>query len=138
MKRSTSYHGLGHIARCLLLELIDRYNGVNNGMIALGVREAAYELGVNQSTVSRAARGSAIRPDSCPGTSGKSASDTINCYCPSPTASRSPMPNGPSATGTGRPSRICVALRQLTVTKTVTMSCTRGAQKLHQESIGVT
>jgi DNA-binding transcriptional ArsR family regulator len=56
VKRSTSYHGLSPIARALLIELIDRYNGINNGMIVLGVREASYELGVNQSTVSRAAR----------------------------------------------------------------------------------
>jgi hypothetical protein len=44
VKRSAAYHGLGSYARSLLFELIDRYNGCNNGMIGLGVREAAYEL----------------------------------------------------------------------------------------------
>jgi hypothetical protein len=56
VKRSTSYHGLSHIARALLIELIDRYNGNNNGMIVLGVREAAYEIGCHQTSISRAAR----------------------------------------------------------------------------------
>jgi hypothetical protein len=56
VKRSTSYHGLSPIARALLIELIDRYNGSNNGFIALGVREAAYEIGCSQMSISRAAR----------------------------------------------------------------------------------
>ena len=56
VKRSTAYHGLHAYARALLIELIDRYDGSNNGMIVLGVREAAYELGCHQSTVSRAAQ----------------------------------------------------------------------------------
>jgi hypothetical protein len=56
VKRSTSYHGLGAIARALLIELIDRYNGCNNGMIVLGVREAAYEIGCSQMSISRAGR----------------------------------------------------------------------------------
>jgi hypothetical protein len=56
VKRSTSYHGLSLAARALLTELIDRYNGSNNGMVVLGQREAAYELHVNQATISRAAR----------------------------------------------------------------------------------
>ena len=56
VKRSTGYHGLSLAARALLTEIYDRYNGSNNGMIALGVREAAYELGCNQGTISRAAR----------------------------------------------------------------------------------
>jgi hypothetical protein len=56
VKRSVEFHSLGNIARALLLELIDRYNGCNNGMIVLGVREAAYELGCNKGTVSRAFR----------------------------------------------------------------------------------
>jgi hypothetical protein len=54
VKRSTSYHGLSMIARALLIELIDRYTGCNNGMIILSVREAAYELRCNKSTISRA------------------------------------------------------------------------------------
>ena len=56
IKRSTAYHGLSPYARALLLELIDRYNGCNNGMIVLGIREAAYELGCGQATVGRAMR----------------------------------------------------------------------------------
>jgi hypothetical protein len=56
VKRSTSYHGLGNIARAMLTELIDRYNGCNNGMIVFGVREAAYEIGCSQMSISRAGR----------------------------------------------------------------------------------
>ena len=56
VKRSTSYHGLSLAARALLTEIHDRYNGCNNGMIVLSVREAAYELRCHQSTISRAAR----------------------------------------------------------------------------------
>src|SRR5262249_55270944 len=33
VKRSTPYHSLSPYARSLLFELIDRYNGCNNGMI---------------------------------------------------------------------------------------------------------
>lgn len=56
VKRSTSYHGLGPIARALLIEIGSRYNGSNNGLIVLGVREAAYEIGCSLSSISRAAR----------------------------------------------------------------------------------
>ena len=56
VKRSTAYHGLSPYARSLLFELIDRYNGCNNGMIGLGVREAVYELGCCKGTVSNAMR----------------------------------------------------------------------------------
>jgi hypothetical protein len=56
VKRSTAYYGLSPYARSLLFELIDRYNGCNNGMIGLGVREAAYELGCCNGTVSNAMR----------------------------------------------------------------------------------
>jgi hypothetical protein len=56
VKRSTAYHGLNSYARSLLYELIDRYNGCNNGMIGFGVREAAYELGCCKGTVSNAMR----------------------------------------------------------------------------------
>lgn len=38
--------------RCLLFELIRRFNGSNNGSIGLGVREAAKQLGVNKDTAS--------------------------------------------------------------------------------------
>jgi hypothetical protein len=56
VKRSRAYHGLSTYARALLFELIDRHTGINNGMIGLGVREAAYELDCSQSTVSKAMR----------------------------------------------------------------------------------
>jgi hypothetical protein len=56
VKRSTAYHSLSPYARSLLFELIDRYNGCNNGMIGLGVREAVYELGCCKGTVSNAMR----------------------------------------------------------------------------------
>jgi hypothetical protein len=56
VKRSAAYHSLSSYARSLLFELIDRYNGCNNGMIGLGVREAAYELGCCNGTVSNAMR----------------------------------------------------------------------------------
>ena len=56
VKRSVSYHDLGPIARALLIEIGSRYNGSNNGMIVLGMREAAYEIGCSQSSTSRAGR----------------------------------------------------------------------------------
>jgi hypothetical protein len=56
VKRSKEYHALSLTARALLTEIMDRYNGSNNGSIVLSVREAAYELRVNQGTISRAAR----------------------------------------------------------------------------------
>jgi hypothetical protein len=56
VKRSTSYHGLSLPARALLTEIHDRYNGSNNGMIVLGVREAEYELRCGHGTVRRAMR----------------------------------------------------------------------------------
>jgi len=56
VKRSTAYHGLSSYGRSLLFELIDRYNGCNNGTIGLGVREAAYEMGCCKGTISTAMR----------------------------------------------------------------------------------
>jgi hypothetical protein len=56
IKRSSAYHSLSSYVRSLLFELIDRYNGCNNGMIGLGVREAVYELGCCKGTVSNAMR----------------------------------------------------------------------------------
>jgi len=56
IKRSRAYHGLSCYARAILFELIDRHSGINNGMIGLGVREAAYELDCSQSTASKAMR----------------------------------------------------------------------------------
>lgn len=54
VKRSTSYHGLSLPARALLTEIHDRYNGSNNGMIALGRREIEYELHCGAATACRA------------------------------------------------------------------------------------
>lgn len=56
VKRSIEYHGLSLAARALLIELIDRYNGSNNGMIVLGRREAMYELKCGADTISNATR----------------------------------------------------------------------------------
>lgn len=41
-----AFTGLRPMARALLLELARRYNGVNNGMIGLGEREAASRLAI--------------------------------------------------------------------------------------------
>ena len=54
VKRSAAYHSLNCAARAALVELLDRYNGCNNGMIGLGVRELADELGCSKDTASRA------------------------------------------------------------------------------------
>src|SRR5262245_3112449 len=56
VKRSTSYPGLSQSARCILQEVIYRYNGSNNGFIVLGVREAAYEIGCSHGSISNAMR----------------------------------------------------------------------------------
>ena len=56
IKRSTSYHSLSPVARALLIEIMDRYNGYNNGFIALGRREIEYELGCGAATACRAMR----------------------------------------------------------------------------------
>lgn len=56
IKQSAAYHGLTLTARALLIELIYRFRGANNGTIGLGQREAAYELGCGRPTVSRAMR----------------------------------------------------------------------------------
>src|SRR5262245_11037804 len=54
VKRSTAYHGLSLHGRALITELIDRYTGVNNGMIALGRRKIEYELRCGGATACRA------------------------------------------------------------------------------------
>jgi hypothetical protein len=56
VKRSRAYHSLSRTARALLLEMLDRYTGINNGMIGLGVREAKYELRCSHGTVVNAMR----------------------------------------------------------------------------------
>ena len=50
VKRSGAYHSLSVYGRAFLTELIDRYNGSNNGSIRLGVREAAFEMNCSHST----------------------------------------------------------------------------------------
>jgi hypothetical protein len=54
VKRSAAYHGLGCHARAALIELLDRYHGINNGMIVLSVRELAHELRCGVDTARRA------------------------------------------------------------------------------------
>jgi hypothetical protein len=49
-----AYRSLDTVARCLYLELKQRYTGFNNGQIALGVRTAADALGVSKNTAQRA------------------------------------------------------------------------------------
>lgn len=56
IKRSQAYFDLSVHARCALIELIDRYNGINNGMIGLGVRELAKALKCSQGRASQALR----------------------------------------------------------------------------------
>jgi hypothetical protein len=47
---------LGLPARCALIELLDRFNGSNNGNIGLGLRELAAALRCSQATAQRALR----------------------------------------------------------------------------------
>jgi hypothetical protein len=56
VKRSAAYHGLSVYARCALFELLDRYTGINNGMIGLGCRELAEELNCALDTAAKALR----------------------------------------------------------------------------------
>jgi hypothetical protein len=53
VKHSEAYHGLSLAARCALIELIDRYNGINNGMIGLGCRELSEALNCSRDTANR-------------------------------------------------------------------------------------
>ena len=54
--RSQAWHDLSLSARCTLIEMLDRYNGINNGMIGLGVRELADALKCSQGSASKALR----------------------------------------------------------------------------------
>ena len=56
IKRSQAWHDLSLPARCALIELLDRYTGINNGIIGLGVRELADELKSSHATAGRAMR----------------------------------------------------------------------------------
>ncbi len=50
MLNSAAWRSLSLPARCLLLEVWQRYNGANNGEISYSVREAAERLRVGQNT----------------------------------------------------------------------------------------
>jgi hypothetical protein len=54
VKRSAAYHSLSVYARSALIELLDRYTGINNGMIGLGCRELANELRCSRDTAAKA------------------------------------------------------------------------------------
>ena len=54
VKRSAAYHSLGLPARCALFEVLERFNGINNGFIGLGVRELAGALKCSRDTAARA------------------------------------------------------------------------------------
>jgi hypothetical protein len=56
VKRSQAWHGLSLYARCLLIELLDRYTGCNNGLIGLGVREASKALRCSHGSTCKAMR----------------------------------------------------------------------------------
>ena len=56
VKCSQAYHDLSVYARCALFELLERYTGINNGMIGLGVRDVAALLKCGHSTAGRALR----------------------------------------------------------------------------------
>jgi hypothetical protein len=56
VKRSAAYYGLSLAARCALFELLDRFSGINNGFITMGVRELAEKLRCHHATAARALR----------------------------------------------------------------------------------
>ena len=56
VKRSQAYHDLSVYARSALFELLERYTGINNGMIGLGCRELAAELNCSRGTAAKALR----------------------------------------------------------------------------------
>jgi hypothetical protein len=54
VKNSRAYHDLSVYGRSALVELLARYTGINNGMIGLGCRELADELGCARDTAAKA------------------------------------------------------------------------------------
>lgn len=54
MLKSPAWISLDPVARCLFVEVAQRYNGHNNGEIGLGVREAGAALHVRPQTAGRA------------------------------------------------------------------------------------
>ena len=53
-KHSAAYVSLSPVAKCAYVELLDLYNGSNNGKIALSIRGLAAKLKVGKSTADRA------------------------------------------------------------------------------------
>ena len=49
-----AYQSLSPNARCILMELMKRYNGFNNGNVGLGCREAGDAIGRSRNTSMRA------------------------------------------------------------------------------------
>src|SRR5262245_14982003 len=56
VKRSQAYHDLDVYARAALFELLDRYTGINNGMIGLGCRELSEALKCSRDRAAKALR----------------------------------------------------------------------------------
>jgi hypothetical protein len=56
VKRSQAYHDLDVYARAALFEILDRYNGINNGMIGLGCRELSEALKCSRDRAAKALR----------------------------------------------------------------------------------
>ena len=54
IKRSQAWHELSPYARLALIELLDRYNGFNNGAISLSCRELARSLRCAPNTANKA------------------------------------------------------------------------------------
>ena len=56
VKRSEAYHGLSVYGRAALFEMLERFTGVNNGMIGLGCRELADALNCSRDRAAKALR----------------------------------------------------------------------------------
>lgn len=56
VKRSDAYHSLSALARCAMIEVLDKYTGINNGMIVMSVRDLAERLNCSRNGASRALR----------------------------------------------------------------------------------
>jgi predicted transcriptional regulator len=54
--RTVAWRDLNTVARCAYIELVERYNGTNNGRVALSVRTLAEALHVSPTTAARALR----------------------------------------------------------------------------------
>lgn len=54
MLQSAAWRSLSPVERCCYLEIIQRYNGSNNGRLAMSARSLALAIGVNRATSSRA------------------------------------------------------------------------------------